>query len=366
MLRVGNKPIIEFVIEALAANGIRDIVLVVGYQREMVQDQLGSGERLGVKLQYVVQDRQLGTGHALSSAKDLVHGSFLVLPGDNIITAETVEELAKSTENAILVTQEARGDQYGVVVVEGGNAVELTEKPKERISSWINTGAYSLTSDIFAYLSEELSLPDAINKMIFEGKQVPVCKTEMPWWDAIYPWDLLRLNGLALADDEGWNKGQCEPGVIIKGSVKIEQGSVIRSHSYIVGPVVIGEGCEIGPGTVIFPYTSIGNNVVIEAYTQLRNCIIGDSVQIGSHSHITDTIVGEGTSFGPHLSAISANTTILINGEAIKIKCGSLVSDNVRIGAQVTLRPGSMIGQGAHIGSLNSIQEEIPESAEVL
>ncbi len=54
MLPVGNKPIIEFVIEALAANGIRDIVLVVGYQREMVQDYLGSGERMGVTLQYVV------------------------------------------------------------------------------------------------------------------------------------------------------------------------------------------------------------------------------------------------------------------------------------------------------------------------
>ena len=93
MLPVGNKPIIEFVIEALAANGIRDIVLVVGYHREMVQDHLGSGERLGVKLRYVVQEHQLGTGHALKIAMESTDQCFLVLPGDNIVKAATVNEL---------------------------------------------------------------------------------------------------------------------------------------------------------------------------------------------------------------------------------------------------------------------------------
>ncbi len=366
MLPVGNKPIVEFVIEALAANGIRDIVLVVGYQREMVQDYLGSGERMGVTLQYVVQENQLGTGHALDAAQETAAQHFLVLPGDNIISAAAIGELARSTENAILVTDQARGDQHGVVEVQNDMATNLVESPEEQASPWINTGVYSLTREIFSYLSEELSLPDAINKMIKDGNQFSACKTTADWWDAVYPWDLLRLNGLALSSIKGECNGQCEPGVTLKGEVRIERGSVVRSNSYIIGPVIIGEGCEVGPGVVIFPYTSIGNNVVIEAYSQLRNCIVGDSVQIGSHSHLTDTIIGESTSMGPFLSAMSDNANINMNGIHVEARCGSLISANVRIGTRVTLRPGTMIGHGADISDMKLIQDAIPESTRVL
>lgn len=366
MLPVGNKPIVEFVIEALAANGIRDIVLVVGYQREMVQDYLGSGERLGVSLGYVVQENQLGTGHALNAAQESAAQNFLVLPGDNIISAEAVGELARSTENAILVTDQARGDQHGVVEVQNDIATKLVENPEEQASPWVNTGVYSLTRDIFPFLSEELSLPDAINNMIKDGKQISARKTTADWWDAVYPWDLLKLNGLALASVKGECNGECEPGVTLKGEVRIERGSVVRANSYIVGPVIIGEGCEVGPGVVIFPYTSVGNNVVIEAYTQLRNCIVGDSVQIGSHSHLTDTIVGESTSMGPYLSAMSDNANMNMNGILVEARCGSLISENVRIGARVTLRPGTMVGHGADISDMKLIQDAIPESSRVL
>jgi UDP-N-acetylglucosamine diphosphorylase/glucosamine-1-phosphate N-acetyltransferase len=366
MLPVGNKPIVEYIVEALAANGIRDIVLVVGYHRELIQDYLGSGERFGVNLRYVAQEHQLGTGHALSTAEDFANQRFLVLPGDNIVTASAIQDLVNAEENAILVTDQARGEQYGAVDVKLGKVVELIEKPHEQTHPWGNTGGYLLSHQIFMYLSQEFELPTAINHMIRDGATFVACETTTGWFDAVYPWDLLKLNGLALAATAAECMGECEPGVTLKGAVTIHPGSVIRANSYIVGPVTIGEGCEIGPGTVIYPYTSVGSNVVIESFTQLRNSIIGDMVQIGSHSHLTDTIVGAASSIGSYFMATTGNTQISLGGKYLSTHMGAIISENVTIGSHVSVRPGTMIGSQAQIGDMTYLQHDVPESTHVI
>ena len=78
MLSIAGKPILKYVVEALANNGIRDIVLIVGYKKEQVFDYMGSGEQFGVNLTYVTQEKQLGTAHALAQAKEAIKNDFLV------------------------------------------------------------------------------------------------------------------------------------------------------------------------------------------------------------------------------------------------------------------------------------------------
>jgi len=94
MLSIAGKPILQYVIESLAQNGIRNIVLVVGYRKEQVFDYLGSGEQFGVDITYITQERQLGTAHALAQAKAATEKEFLVLPGDNLIEADTIAPVA--------------------------------------------------------------------------------------------------------------------------------------------------------------------------------------------------------------------------------------------------------------------------------
>ena len=103
MLSIGDKPILEYVIEALAENGIRSIVLIVGYKKEQIFDYLGSGEQLGVEITYITQERQLGTAHALFQAKAVTDTEFLVLPGDNLINASTIAQFASTKPEAVLV-----------------------------------------------------------------------------------------------------------------------------------------------------------------------------------------------------------------------------------------------------------------------
>jgi bifunctional UDP-N-acetylglucosamine pyrophosphorylase/glucosamine-1-phosphate N-acetyltransferase len=77
--------------------------------------------------------------------------------------------------------------------------------------------------------------------------------------DLSYPWDLLEANESALADLEAQNLGGVEPNVTLKGAVSIGKGTVVRSGSYIEGPVIIGENCRIGPKCYIRPATTIGD-----------------------------------------------------------------------------------------------------------
>ena len=90
MIPVANRPILDYVIEALSKNNIRDIVMVVGYKKEIIMSHFEDGSDFNVSIKYVEQRKQLGTAHALMQAKDLINSDFITLPGDNIITAEGI------------------------------------------------------------------------------------------------------------------------------------------------------------------------------------------------------------------------------------------------------------------------------------
>ena len=100
MIPVGNLPILEYVIKALSSNGIRDIILVVGYKKERIMSYFGDGKQFRVKIKYVVQKKPLGTAHALRQAESMIDSRFLVLPGDNIIYPEGLSKLLKRYNRA--------------------------------------------------------------------------------------------------------------------------------------------------------------------------------------------------------------------------------------------------------------------------
>ena len=90
LLMVGDKAIIEHVIEAMKSTGITDITIVVGWRKHAILDYLGSGERLGVKLTYVVQDKRNGLAKAVQTGKHIIGDEpFIVVLGDNFFYPKT-------------------------------------------------------------------------------------------------------------------------------------------------------------------------------------------------------------------------------------------------------------------------------------
>src|SRR5512146_1291915 len=117
MIPVGNRPILEYVINALQESGIIDIVMVVGYKREKIMDYFADGHKWGVNITYVEQYQQLGTAHALRQASHLIKDHFLVINGDTVIDASAIKEIMRhqSGDAAMLTVTVDKAQKYGVV-----------------------------------------------------------------------------------------------------------------------------------------------------------------------------------------------------------------------------------------------------------
>ena len=145
MLSIADKPILQYVVESLALNGIRNIVFVVGYRKEQVYDYMGAGEQFGVDITYITQESQLGTAHALAQVAAVAEDEFLVLPGDNLIEADTIADFMQMNPEAVLVKRVDNPVRYGVVNIDRGQVKDIVEKPKEAVSNIVNTGIYAFT-----------------------------------------------------------------------------------------------------------------------------------------------------------------------------------------------------------------------------
>ncbi len=361
MISIAGKPILHHVVESLVQNGIRNIVLVVGYKKEQVLDYMGSGEQWGIDLTYVTQARQLGTAHALAQAKDTVKGEFLVLPGDNLIEADTIAQFVTMKPEAMLVKRVDNPTRYGVVTIEKGVVKDIIEKPREAKSNVINTSIYAFNKGIFSFIEPELDIPDALNNMIAQGKHLKAHETDGTWLDIVYPWDILSLNNIVLRQIQASVGGTIETGVSLKGVVSIGKNTVIRSNSYIVGPVVMGDGCNIGPNVCILPATSIGDNVVISPFSEIKNSVIGNDVSIGSGCIIQDSVIDKGCIINGQFTACSGQAEVKVDGEHHSVNIGAMLGGGCKIGSSVVAQPGVIVGNYSQVQSLKMISGRLPD-----
>jgi len=153
LLPVKGKPILEWAIERLADYGVEKIVLGTGFLNEKIHEEIGDGEKFGVKINYSIEKEFLGTGGALKFAQAFFDERFIMLNGDNLMDIDysamnEIHERNSATGTIALVEVE-NVEQYGVVELEGEKILQFIEKPKkeEAPSNLINAGAYILEKE---------------------------------------------------------------------------------------------------------------------------------------------------------------------------------------------------------------------------
>lgn len=360
MLPVAGRPFLEHIILRARKAGADRIVLVVGYGSEAVRSYFGGGSRLGLKIDYAVQDKQLGTGHALMAARNLAEDRFLVLNGDVLPDASTLREMACGGQavSAIRVEDPSR---YGVFTATQGRLESVVEKSCNPTSNLANAGIYLFQRCIFDALQEaplsergEYELTDALN-LLAARESIGIVELSS-WMEIGRPWDILAANETLLKDQGAQILGEVEPGAVLKGNVSLGKGSIIRSGAYIVGPVLIGEDCDIGPNCYIRPSTCIGDAVRVGNAVEVKNSAIMSGSKIGHLSYVGDSVIGEGCNFGAgticsNLRHDKRSIKSYVKGERVdsgRRKLGVIMGDGVMTGINTSIYPGTVIESGFH------------------
>jgi glucose-1-phosphate thymidylyltransferase long form len=358
MIPLANRPIIDYVIDALVANGIRDIMVVAGYRKEQMIRHLNERD---LPIRVVVQEKQLGAMHALACAQSEIQGDFIVLPGDNYVDATSIAKI-KDFKNAMLVKNHPHPSNFGVVVVKEGRVKEIIEKPEHAPSFTVSTGIFHLDTTVFEYYCDN-EIPEVIDSMIRDDMKIRALYAD-EWHDAVYPWDLLHVNASILRNRHSVRAGKISSGVRIQGSVQIGAGTEIGPNTTITGPVVIGENCSIAANTCIMPNTSVGSRVSLEPFCFIQNSLIMDDVHLGSHSRCTDSIIGEGVRLSDHTTTQTGYYAAEERGRLIKGKFGAIIGDRVS-SSPFTVFRHCIIGNNVTIDEGRTLTSFIPDNTVV-
>ena len=359
MLAVANRPLLEHVVESVVAAGIEEIVLVVGYKRERIQSHFGDGDDWGIEIGYAIQEKQLGTGHAVLQAEDSIEDTFVVLNGDRVIDSSVVERVidaADDGETLLTVTRTDDPSGLGVVETDGDRATGITEKPPQHAitSEVVNAGVYRFEPDVFDAIRDtdtpgELAITATLDRLAAAG-DVRTLRYRGAWLDVSYLWDLLSVNASLLNGDP----------VDVPGTVRVGKNAVVTDG------VAVGSDARIAPGATVLSGTAIGENVRIGASAVLDNVIVLPDATVGAGAVLRDCVVGENARIGPNTTVAGGPADVVVDGTVHEdVKLGGVVGDSARVGGAVSVHPGTVIGTETTVEGGAAVDGRIPSGAEV-
>ena len=355
-----GRPMIAYLLDTLKEAGVNDIVVVVGHQAEAVKDAL---QDYGVR--FVIQEHQLGTGHAVQVAMGAVPASaatVMVLCGDApLISGESITALQKlhGASGAAVTVQTIElldGAHYGRVVRDEAGRVSAVvqakdshDRPDLLAIREINTGAYCFDA---AFLGEglmkipkspvtgEIYLTDLIHIAREQGR--PVEAFIDPDWEA-----LLGINSRAeLAGATGTVKRRINARHMDQGVTFIDPEA-----TYIESGVVIGKDTVIYPNVYLQGKTVIGENCRIEAAVKIVDSVLENDVYVKMGCVITQSRVGAGSDVGPwaHLRPLSDLRAGVHVGNFVEVK-KSVLHAGVKAG-HLTYLGDADVGAGTNVGA---------------
>jgi mannose-1-phosphate guanylyltransferase len=186
MIEVLNIPIIEWQIKWFKKYRIDEIIICVGYLKELIMNYIGSGRKFGVRVDYAVEEEPLGTGGALKNSERLLDNSsengFFLINGD-ILTNLDPNRLHNG-QSAALALVPLRSP-FGVVELDkNSDVLGFVEKPQIK-DRWINAGVYHFTKEVFKYLPENGNIEVTTLPLMAKEKKLKAITYENSFWRSI-------------------------------------------------------------------------------------------------------------------------------------------------------------------------------------
>jgi len=200
LLEVGNKPILETIIANFAKYGFKSIILSVNYKSQMIEDYFGDGSKFGVTIDYVHEDKRMGTAGALSLMREQLTEPFFVMNGDLLTNVNFEHMLEYHLSNQAIATMGVREYDfqvpYGVVNVEGHQITSIEEKPVHKF--FVSGGMYVLDTDVLNTIPDDIfyDMPTLFEKLI-ANKQKAISFPIREYW-----LDIGRMSDFEQANNE--------------------------------------------------------------------------------------------------------------------------------------------------------------------
>ena len=361
LLPICGLPLIERQIQELKKVGVKKLYILIGYQMKELSDYLGK-TKFGIDIKYIVQEEQKGTGHAVNQAKNIIQGNFYCINGDLIIDLKNLERLKeKEGDLTMMVTNVKDGSNFGVIESMNGRLVSINEKNIGGEST-INAGIFLFNEKIFDAIDNieksirgEYELTDALQDI---SNNVHILEYQGFWKDIGAPWDLITANEKYMHSLENQIKGTVEDNVVIKGNIHLEENSVIKSGTYIEGPVWIGKDCTVGPNSYLREGTVLCGRNKVGASTEIKNSVLMNGAKAPHHNYVGDSIIGENSNLGSGTKIANLRLDkkeIVVVHKGVKIntgrkKLGAIIGSNVNTGINTSINAGTILGNNVKVG----------------
>jgi len=367
LLPIGGLPIIERQIYELKKVGVKNIHILIGYKMKDISDKLKNGNKYKVNINYITQEEQKGTGHAVGLANGVINDRFYCINGDMVINAENLKNLNKDEKNlAMMVTEVEDCSNFGVVESQNNYLISIVEKGMKGKGT-INAGSYIFDKRIFEAIDGinksirgEYELTDALQAI---AESIRTVNHNGFWKDIGSPWDLITANENYMEDINEEIQGIIEENVTIKGKLYLGKKSIIKAGTYIEGPVWIGEDCVIGPNAYLRKGTTLCGSNKVGASSEVKNSILMKGAKAPHHNYVGDSIIGNNSNLGSgtkiaNLRLDKKNIKVIHQGkrnDSGRRKLGAIIGDNVNTGINTSINAGTILGSNVRIGPNASV-----------
>lgn len=408
--KVLGRAMIDYILHTVESLQPKGIAVVTGHASERVREHVGQP----ANLEWVIQDKQLGTGHAVKQCEKVIRDvrDVLIVCGDTpLLQAETVAQLVDrhretNSDVTVLTATPANPFGYGRIVRDGqGRVTSIVEEKdasdQQRTLTEVSSGIYCVRFEVLFELLHaignrnaqgEYYLPDIVPLALDAGQSVEAVMMD----DSD---EMLGVNDrvhLAHVEDvmqrkiiQEWQRR----GVTIEkpDTVRIEAGvsigidSVIQAGCYLIGSTTIGDECRIGPNAVlvdawlddrvnVYAFShihgaAVGSDTLVGPYARLRpEARLDEGVHIGNFVEVKKSVVGAGskinhlTYIGDALIGSDCNIgagTITCNYDGAN-KFVTEIGDNVFVGSDTQLVAPVSVGDDATIGAGSTITRDVP------
>ena len=337
LLRLLDKPLMEYAIELLKRHGVTEIAATLGYLPGEIEDYFGDGSRFGVKLRCFTEHAPLGTAGSVGRARDFLNERFIVLSGDGVTDFDLSAALrfheAHDAMATLLLHRCPNPQEYGMVVTDGeGRIRAFHEKPGQCdvFSDRINSGIYILEPEVLNYIPEDTPFDfarDLFPALLAREEAVYGYTAGGYWCDVGDVAAYLRVHADAMDGKIG-----------LPMNCSVSEAAILEAGCRLEAPCAIAAGAHICAGAVIGPYAVIGGGCVVQSGASVKHSILFDRVHVEAGAQLRGCIACSGASIGENAQLFEESV----------VGSGSGVGARAVLAPGVKLWPGKSLPDGEH------------------